>query len=86
MREFWASVRRAFTSRYVSHLEAEIQRLRTDNSRLYDALLVKHGLQPLTPREPRSNEPIRTGKPLSSQAARAKSLFTLKRSEEAKPS
>lgn len=86
MREFWASVRRAFTSRYVSHLEAENQRLRTEFRQAIDALLVKNGQLPLTPREPRLNEPLRTGKPLSSQAARAKSLFTLKRSEESKPS
>lgn len=80
MREFWASVRRACRSRYVIYLESELERLRLDNSRLYDALLVKHGQPPLTPRESKP-QIVRSGRPLPSQAARRMSYDSLHRED-----
>jgi hypothetical protein len=84
MREFWASVRRAFRSRYVLHLEAEIDRLRLDNTRLYDALLVKHGQPPLTPRIA-TPQKLTSGRPLPSQAAQRMSMDSLRHTPGEKP-
>ena len=77
MREFWAGVRRFFTPKYTLCLESEVERLRIDNSRLYDALLVKHGNPPLTPRLT-APAPIRpNGKSLPSQVAMRKSIDSM---------
>jgi hypothetical protein len=77
MHQFWASVRSFFRSRYVTYLEAEISRLRIDNSRLYDALLVANGKPPLTPRIANPT-PIRpNGKSLPSQVAMRKSIDSI---------
>lgn len=77
MREFWAGVRRFFTPKYTLYLESEVQRLRIDNSRLYDALLVANGKPPLTPRIANPT-PIRpNGKSLPSQVAMRKSIDSI---------
>lgn len=61
-------LRNIFRSKYVIYLEAEVTRLRAEVVRLHDALLVKNGMPPLTPREP-SN--VKTsGRPLPSQFVR----------------
>lgn len=66
--QFFIWLRNLFRSKYVQHLEAERTRLLAENARLHDALLVKNGMPPLTPREP-SN--IKTsGRPLPSQYTR----------------
>lgn len=73
-----------FRSKYTLYLEAEVERLRADNLRLYDALLVKNGMAPIQPRP--KPEVVRTGgKPLPSQLARKMSMQTLQQMEAKKP-
>ena len=66
--QFLKWLKTLFTSKYVLHLEEERTRLLAENARLHDALLVKNGLPPLTPREPST---VKTsGRPLPSQYTR----------------
>lgn len=77
MREFWASARRAFRSRYVCFLEAERERLLAENRLLYDALLVKQGQPPLTPRLV-TQQKVPMGRGLASQVAQRMSSDSLR--------
>lgn len=56
-------------SRYTRHLEDEMERLRGENRKLMDAILVAKGLPPLTTREPKPL-PHTSGRVLPSQFIR----------------
>lgn len=77
-------LRNTFRSKYLAHLEAERTRLLAENARLYDALLVKNGMAPLTPRVVQPQK-LTSGRPLPSQAARRMSNDSLHHTPGEKP-
>lgn len=56
-----------FRSKYVAYLESEVERLRVELARWQDAALIREGLPPITPREPRTLPKLRAKVGLPSQ-------------------